>query len=76
MIADLRNRTGLNIQKIEVVSIDLMQDIAMLKAHSCNSVTLLNEQLKNSEMTEATVEKTYKYANADGSAVLSGIALV
>lgn len=33
MIDDLQNRTGLDIHKVEVVSIDLMHDVAVLKAH-------------------------------------------
>lgn len=33
MINDLQNRTGLDIHKVEVVSIDLMHDVAVLKAH-------------------------------------------
>ena len=37
MIDDLRNRTGLPVYKVEIVSIDLMQDIAVVKAHYNNS---------------------------------------
>lgn len=33
MIEDLRNRTGLSVYKVDIVSIDLMQDIAVVKAH-------------------------------------------
>lgn len=36
MIDDLRNRTGLPIQKVDIVSIDLMQDVAVIKAHYYN----------------------------------------
>ena len=37
MIDDLRNRTGLPVHKVDIVSIDLMQDIAVVKAHYNNS---------------------------------------
>lgn len=37
MIDDLRNRTGLPVYKVDIVSIDLMQDIAVVKAHYNNS---------------------------------------
>lgn len=43
MIADLRNRTGLPIHKVNIVSIDLMQNIAVVKAHYQNKV---NENIK------------------------------
>lgn len=33
MIEDLRNRTGLPIHKVDIVNIDLMQDVAVIKAH-------------------------------------------
>ncbi len=36
MMEDLRNRTGLSIYKVDVVSIDLMQDVAVIKAHYAN----------------------------------------
>lgn len=36
MMEDLRNRTGLSIYKVDVISIDLMQDVAVIKAHYSN----------------------------------------
>ncbi len=33
MIDDLRNRTGLDISKVDIVTIDLMQDVAIIKAY-------------------------------------------
>lgn len=39
MIEDLRNRTGLAIHKVDIISIDLMQDVAMVKAHFFNEET-------------------------------------
>lgn len=38
MIADLRNRTGLPVHKVNIVSIDLMQNVAIIKAHYQNNV--------------------------------------
>lgn len=38
MIADLRNRTGLPVHKVNIVSIDLMQNTAIIKAHYQNNV--------------------------------------
>ena len=43
MVADLRNRTGLNIQKVDIVSIDLMQDVAVIKAHYFSSESNVEE---------------------------------
>lgn len=37
MMDDLRNRTGLPVCKVDIVSIDLMQDIAVVKAYYSNS---------------------------------------
>lgn len=36
MIEDLRNRTGLAIHKVDIISIDLMQDVATVKAYYNN----------------------------------------
>lgn len=33
MIEDLRNRTGLPVNKVEIVNIDLMHDVAVIKAY-------------------------------------------
>lgn len=33
MIEDLRNRTGLDIHKVDIMNIDLMQDVATIKVH-------------------------------------------
>lgn len=37
MIEDLCNRTGLSIQKVDIISIDFMQDVAVVKAHYTNT---------------------------------------
>ncbi len=39
MLEDLRNRTGLPVYKVDVISIDLMQDVAVIKAHYSNQET-------------------------------------
>lgn len=60
MMEDLRQRTGLSIHKVDIINIDLMQDIATVKAHYYNAGN------------ENKIVSTYRYANADGSAVLVG----
>lgn len=74
MILDLRNRTGLLIHKIDIINIDLMQDMAVIKAHYYNSEGDLNRVYESQaeNVTAKQIEKTYHYANSDGSVVLIG----
>lgn len=60
MIEDLSNRTGLNIQKVDILNIDLMQDVATVKAHYSNAeaekheaAPLLYEWKDNSKLINA-----------------------
>lgn len=59
MIEDLRHRTGLAIDKVEIISIDLMQDVATVKAYYCNS------------SVEMPSEGVYSFKSANGKAVLA-----
>ena len=56
MIQDLRNRTGLPIYKVNIVSIDLMQDVAIVKAYYKNEVNLKQSGAEQSQRLLHTVD--------------------
>lgn len=76
MIADLKNRTGLNIHKVELVNIDFMQDIALVKAHYYSPEMAISENVAEPMNAGNLTPKAYQYSNADGSAILAGVGLV
>lgn len=60
MIKDLCNRTGLSIYKVDVISIDLMQDMATIKAHYLHGES------------ELSIDMIPSYAKENGSPLAVG----